>query len=131
MSMLSNLRTEEAENIPISLVVKNVNGKEGDVLSQIRTCPPSPQCFTVGRARSKVTPLKASRSRPPCRSEEKENTEERRILGELDCWNTELPKEEAADNNNRERTASIVAEREPRTLDVFWFLKPCTLSSYS
>ncbi|KAG5565192.1 hypothetical protein RHGRI_001180 [Rhododendron griersonianum] len=67
-----------------------------------------------------------------CRSEEKENAhEERRILGELDRCNTELPKEEAADNNNSGRTASIVPEREPRTLDVFWFLKPCTLSSYS
>ncbi|XP_058203568.1 uncharacterized protein LOC131317891 isoform X2 [Rhododendron vialii] len=118
---LRRKKAEEAENIPISLDVKNVNGKEGDVLSQIRICPPSPQCFTVGRAPSKATPLKASRSRPL----------ERRILGELDCCNTELPKEEAADNNNCGRTASIVAEREPRTLDVFWFLKPCTLSSYS
>ncbi|XP_058222849.1 hydroxymethylglutaryl-CoA synthase-like [Rhododendron vialii] len=58
-------RAEEAENIPISLDAKNVNGKEGDILSQIRTCPPSPQCFSVGRAPSKATPLKASRFRPP------------------------------------------------------------------
>ncbi|KAF7139210.1 hypothetical protein RHSIM_Rhsim07G0166600 [Rhododendron simsii] len=114
-------RAEEAENIPISLDVKNVNNKEGDFLWQIRTCPPSPQYFSVGCAPSKATPLKASRSRPP----------EKRILGELNRCNTELLKEEAVDNNNCGRTASIVAKRERRTLDVFWFLKPCTLSSYS
>lgn len=112
-------RADEAENIPISLDVKNVKRKEGDALSQIRTCPPSPQCFSAGRGPSKATPLKANRSRPP----------ERGILQELDrCCNTELPKEEAANKNNRGRTPSAERE-EPRTLDVFWFLKPCTLSS--
>ncbi|KAG5540809.1 hypothetical protein RHGRI_020893 [Rhododendron griersonianum] len=62
-------RAEEAKNIPISLDVKNVNGKEGDVLLPIRTCPPSPQYFSAGHAPSKATPLKASRSRPPVSSE--------------------------------------------------------------
>ncbi|XP_057495370.1 uncharacterized protein LOC130780405 isoform X2 [Actinidia eriantha] len=56
-------RAEETENIPISLDLKSVKCKEGDGLSQIRTCPPSPQCFSAVRA-PKAAPLKASRLAP-------------------------------------------------------------------
>ncbi|PSS26464.1 Myosin-1 like [Actinidia chinensis var. chinensis] len=112
-------RAEETENTPISLDLKSVKCKEGDGLSQIRTCPPSPQCFSAVRA-PKAAPLKASRLAPP---------PERGILQELSQRNRELRKEETSDNNNPGRTASTVVEKEARTLDVFWFLKPCTLSS--
>uniref|UniRef100_A0A5B6YIT9 Uncharacterized protein n=1 Tax=Davidia involucrata TaxID=16924 RepID=A0A5B6YIT9_DAVIN len=111
-------RGDEAENIPISVDLKNLKRKEESLL-QIRTCPPSPQCFSAGHGHTKVTPLKASRSRPP----------ERGILQELEQTNKEVQKEEPGDKGNRGRNASIVAEKEARTLDVFWFLKPCTLSS--
>ncbi|PSS12006.1 RRNA biogenesis protein [Actinidia chinensis var. chinensis] len=114
-------RADETENIPISLDLKSLKRKEGDGLSQIRTCPPSPQCFSAGRGSKAAVPLKASRLGPP--------PPERGILQELGQSNGGSRKEEPLDNNNRGRTASTVVEKEARTLDVFWFLKPCTLSS--
>ncbi|XP_057509941.1 uncharacterized protein LOC130792459 [Actinidia eriantha] len=115
-------RAEETENIPISLDLKSVKRKEGDGLSQIRTYPPSPQCFSAGRGSKAAIPLKASRLGPP--------PPERGILQELGQSNGGLRKEEPLDNNNRGKIAStVVVEKEARTLDVFWFLKPCTLSS--
>ncbi|XP_059651839.1 uncharacterized protein LOC132299325 [Cornus florida] len=113
---------QEAENIPISVDLKNVKRKEEEILSQIRTLPPSPQCFSAGRGPTKATPLKASRSRPPL---------ERGILQELGQSNKEVRNDEpAADKGNHRGTrASNAAEREARTLDVFWFLKPCTISN--
>ncbi|CAL5382060.1 unnamed protein product [Camellia sinensis] len=113
-------RADETENIPISVDLKNIKRKEGDNLLQIRTCPPSPQCFSATRGPGKAVPLKASRPRP---------LPERGILQELEQSNTELRKEEPADDNTRVKSASIAAEKEARTLDVFWFLKPCTLST--
>ncbi|CAL5330819.1 unnamed protein product [Camellia sinensis] len=113
-------RADETENIPISVDLKNIKRKEGDNLLQIRTCPPSPQCFSATRGPGKAVPLKASRPRP---------LPEREILQELEQSNTELRKEEPADDNTRVKSASIAAEKEARTLDVFWFLKPCTLST--
>uniref|UniRef100_A0A5B6YHZ1 Uncharacterized protein n=1 Tax=Davidia involucrata TaxID=16924 RepID=A0A5B6YHZ1_DAVIN len=112
-------RADEAENIPISVDLKNVKRKEEESLLQIRTCPPSPQCFSAGRGPIKATPLKASRYRTP----------ERGILQEPEQSHKEVQNEESGDKGNRGGNASIVAEREARTLDVFWFLKPCTLSS--
>ncbi|GMP41758.1 hypothetical protein CsSME_00011735 [Camellia sinensis var. sinensis] len=113
-------RADETENIPISVDLKNIKRKEGENLLQIRTCPPSPQCFSATRGPGKAVPLKASRPRP---------LPERGILQELEQSNTELRKEEPADDNTRVKSASIAAEKEARTLDVFWFLKPCTLST--
>ncbi|XP_052211323.1 LOW QUALITY PROTEIN: uncharacterized protein LOC127814101 [Diospyros lotus] len=113
---------EDAENIPIiSVDLKNVKHKEGDSLLQIRTCPPSPQGFSADRGPTKAIPLKASRCKP---------LERRGILEELKQSNAELKKEEAVERSNQAKMASVVAERgEARSLDVFWFLKPCTLSS--
>ncbi|KAL7204372.1 hypothetical protein ACSBR2_017449 [Camellia fascicularis] len=113
-------RADETENIPISVDLKNVKRKEGENLLQIRTCPPSPQCFSATHGPGKAVPLKASRPRP---------LPERGILQELEQSNAELRKEEPADDNTRVKSASIAAEKEARTLDVFWFLKPCTLST--
>ncbi|KAK2994818.1 hypothetical protein RJ640_015777 [Escallonia rubra] len=112
-------RYDEAENTPISVDLKSIRRKEQESLLQIRTNPPSPQCFSAKRVPSKATPPKACRSRPP----------ERGVLQELEQSNKEVKKEEAGDRGNHGTNVCTNAEREARTLDVFWFLKPCTLSS--
>lgn len=48
--------------MPLNLA--SVNNKAEERLLQIRTNPPSPQCFSAKRAPTKTTPSKASRSRP-------------------------------------------------------------------
>lgn len=114
-------RADEVENKPSPMNLKTVNRAQGENLLQIRTNPPSPQCFSANRGPDKTAPLKASRSKP----------QERGILQELEQGSiTELKKEKTADTKSTGgKSASSVAEREARTLDVFWFLKPCTLSS--
>ncbi|KAK9283048.1 hypothetical protein L1049_011276 [Liquidambar formosana] len=111
-------RADEAENIPISVDIKNIRHKEENLL-QIRTNPPSPQCFSAVRGPTRTTPTKFSRAKPL----------ERGILQEVQQSNKEVRKEEPGDKGNNGRSVSIVAEKEARTLDVFWFLKPCTLAS--
>ncbi|KAJ7949158.1 Interferon-activable protein [Quillaja saponaria] len=110
-----NKRADEAENTPISLDLGNVRGKREDTLLQIRTNPPSPQCFSATGGPTTTTPSKASKSR----------LMERGILQEIE-QNKEVPNEESV---NKGKSVSIVDRREARTLDVFWFLKPCTISS--
>ncbi|KAM3734009.1 hypothetical protein ACB098_11G180900 [Castanea mollissima] len=111
-------RADEAENVPISLDLNNVKHKREESLLQIRTNPPSPQCFSATRGLTKTTPSKASKSRMMA-------TQERGILQEVD-QSKEVKKEESAE---KVRPESIVEGREARALDVFWFLKPCTLSN--
>ncbi|PON81317.1 interferon-activable protein [Trema orientale] len=118
-------RTDDAENIPISvnLVLENVKRKGNDNLLQIRTNPPSPQCFSATRGgapgRTTTTPSKLSKSK----------LMERGILQEQNKQVVVVAKEESIDKN---KSVSIVdAREEARTLDVFWFLKPCTLSTYN
>ncbi|CAK9168239.1 unnamed protein product [Ilex paraguariensis] len=48
-------RTDEAENTPISVDLKNIKGKGHASLLEIRTCPPSPQCFSARREPNKAT----------------------------------------------------------------------------
>ena len=50
--------------------------------------------------------------------------EERGIRGEI-VQNKEMVKESPAEKS---RSTSIVDGRETKALDMFWFLKPCTLS---
>lgn len=103
----------EAENMPIDL--ENLKHKREGSLQQIRTNPPSPQCFSAARGFDKTTPAKASKSR----------LMERGILGEIE-QNKEIVKESPAEKS---RSNAIVDGRETKALDMFWFLKPCTLSS--
>ncbi|CAK7330799.1 unnamed protein product [Dovyalis caffra] len=126
-------RVDDAENIPVPLNLANVKNKGEERLLQIRTNPPSPQCFSASRAPTKTTPSKASRSRLMSvlgctRKHErnfKDKHQERGILQELKK-DKEITKEETEDKGSR----SFIADgRESRALDVFWFLKPCTLSS--
>lgn len=121
------LRNDNAENTPILLDVKNIKRRDEDILSQIRTNPPTPQCFSASRGITKATPSKALKSRP---------LETRGILQELEQSNNEGKRKEdpgkMMSNNHQQgqRGGAIVAEKEAaRALDVFWFLKPCTLAT--
>ncbi|KAI7726195.1 hypothetical protein M8C21_023991 [Ambrosia artemisiifolia] len=102
----------DLENRPISLNMKNIRGKdEARVLQQIRTNPPSPQCFSANRGTTKATPSKAFRLRP----------QERGMLQEIESM--EVKKEAKVKGDN------ITTQNEAKGLDVFWLFKPCTLSS--
>ncbi|KAJ7982206.1 Interferon-activable protein [Quillaja saponaria] len=103
--LMRKKKPDEAENTPISLDLGNVRCKREDRLLQIRTNPPSPQCFSATRGTTTTTPSKASKSL----------LMERGILQQVE--------------QNKGTSISLVDGREARALDVFWFLKPCTLSS--
>ncbi|KAK2637095.1 hypothetical protein Ddye_031887 [Dipteronia dyeriana] len=119
---------DDAENRPIPLKLENVKHKGEQRVLQIRTNPPSPQCFSATRPAPKTTttttttPLKASVSRPM----------ERKMFQEME-QNKVVRKEEPS--AEKVKTVSNVVDGrgggggEARALDVFWFLKPCTLSS--
>nr|GMD34896.1 uncharacterized protein LOC109155727 isoform X2 [Ipomoea batatas] len=123
-------RNDNAENTPITIDVKSAK-RTGDesLSSQIRTCPPTPQCFSASHgpgSTKAVTPPKAFRSRPQGRG----------ILQELGKSSRNDRKEEPGNKikdgggGRREASSSAaVIESEARGLDVFWFLKPCTLST--
>lgn len=115
---LRKITNEDAENAPIRLDLKYVGRKEEN-LAQIRTNPPSPQCFSAKRA---VTNTATPTTFKP-------RTQERGILQELE--QRKDVRKEAVDNKGTPgRMVPLPAEREPaKTLDVFWFLKPCTLAS--
>ncbi|XP_044487843.1 uncharacterized protein LOC123212736 [Mangifera indica] len=106
-------RFDETENIPVPLNSENVKNKGEERLLQIKTNPPSPQCFSAIRTAAKTTPSKSSAYR----------SMERRILQEVE--RDKKAKDGAVDKG---RSVSIVEGREARALDVFWFMKPCTLS---
>ena len=54
---------DDAENIPVPLNFENVKSNGEERLLQIRTNPPSPQCFSASHAPVKTTPSKSSKSR--------------------------------------------------------------------
>lgn len=56
-------RVSEAENLPISLDMGNVMPKRENILSQIQTSPPTPQCFSATGGTKKKTSAKETRSR--------------------------------------------------------------------
>ncbi|OVA12260.1 hypothetical protein BVC80_1779g31 [Macleaya cordata] len=116
-------RNEETENIQISVDVKKVVREN---LLHVRTCPPSPQCFSASRPlrpTKAATPLKTIKSMPT----------ERGILQEVEQNNRVLTNESGGDdkvcNKNIPLTTTPTGTEEARTLDIFWFLKPCTMSS--
>ncbi|BAT93329.1 uncharacterized protein HKW66_Vig0206560 [Vigna angularis] len=108
-------RTDEAENMPVTIDLENIKHKREESLQQIRTNPPSPQCFSAARGFNKPTPSKAYKSR----------LMERGVLEQI-----ELKKENVKESPaEKMRSTTIVDGRETKALDMFWFLKPCTLSS--
>ncbi|KAJ4979532.1 hypothetical protein NE237_010312 [Protea cynaroides] len=127
-------RNEETENIPIALDLKNVKRGDESLLMQVRTCPPSPQCFSSPRqalgpnkntTTTTTTPLKPLRLKP---------TQGRGILQELKQSNTKQMKEEpgegnAGSNKSISTATAAGAGTQVKSLDMFWFLKPCTFLS--
>ncbi|XP_050386043.1 uncharacterized protein LOC126802453 isoform X2 [Argentina anserina] len=113
-------RVDNAENIPVSLNLECVKRKMGEDLLQIRTNPPSPQCFSAARPPSKITPSKASKSRLM------EKGEINKQVITLDDSKQVIVKDDSAE---KATSVCIADGKEARTLDVFWFLKPCTLST--
>ncbi|KAL6557516.1 hypothetical protein OROMI_017866 [Orobanche minor] len=97
---------DEENTTPISVDTKNIKHQESESLLQIRTCPPTPQCFSAGQGHSKTPTPKPFRIRPL-------NQERGESLQEVKEMNSKR----------------VAAEKDARSLDVFWFLKPCTLSS--
>lgn len=107
-----NKRADEAENIPFSLNLENVKNKGDERFLQIRTNPPSPQCFSTPT--KTTTPSKAPRSK----------LMDKGILQE-GKRNEEAKKDETVDKAG---SGSVIYGKQARALDVFWFLNPCTLS---
>ncbi|KAK2386343.1 hypothetical protein QL285_060253 [Trifolium repens] len=107
-------RPDETENMPMTLDLENVRQKRENSLQQIRTNPPSPQCFSAGL--TKTNPSKGSKSR----------LMERGILEELVQQNKEVAKDTPAQNS---KSITIIDGRETKALDMFWFFKPCTTMS--
>ncbi|KVI01817.1 uncharacterized protein LOC112500209 [Cynara cardunculus var. scolymus] len=105
----------ESENEPISLNVKSIRGKDEERVLQIRTNPPSPQCFSANNGPIKATPPRPFRLRP----------QERGMLQEREKSSI---KEVKKGNTNQAAPVSTT-QNEAKGLDVFWIFKPCTLSS--
>ncbi|CAN1787645.1 hypothetical protein LINPERHAP1_LOCUS17729 [Linum perenne] len=105
----ASAKEKPRKNIPASLNLENVKPSLKDeerLLLQIRTNPPSPQCFSAGRA------------------------SESSILQEVKQQNKEEEEKENQDKSGGGRSFAIVDGKESKTaLDMFWFLKPCTLST--
>uniref|UniRef100_A0A6N2L257 Glutamine amidotransferase domain-containing protein n=1 Tax=Salix viminalis TaxID=40686 RepID=A0A6N2L257_SALVM len=77
-------RDDDAENMPVPLNLANVKSKGEELLLQIRTNPPSPQCFSANRAPAKTsTPSKASRSRLTVSGMLEESKDEEEIEGKV------------------------------------------------
>ncbi|KAL1802609.1 hypothetical protein ACET3Z_031256 [Daucus carota] len=113
------IRNEDTENTPIVLDLKYKGCKEEN-LAQIRTNPPSPQCFSAKRGVTSAA-LTPTAFKP--------RTQERGILQELEL-RKDVRKDAGESKGTPGRMVPLPAEREPaKTLDVFWFLKPCTLAS--
>ncbi|KAD4179356.1 hypothetical protein R6Q59_022911 [Mikania micrantha] len=110
-------KIQESENTPISLNMKIIRSKDEERVLQIRTNPPSPQCFSANHGASKATPSKAFRLKP----------QERGLLQEMEGVGSKELKKEVKVKVKGNMTTPI--QNEAKGLDVFWFLKPCTLSS--
>ncbi|XP_023515216.1 uncharacterized protein LOC111779318 [Cucurbita pepo subsp. pepo] len=110
-----NIRTAgDRENIPISLDLEKVrrHEREDTAALQIRTNPPSPQCFSM--APNKITPSKGTKSR--LKEMEKDMI-------------VELGKEKVSKEVSSSSSSAVGEKEGSRALDVLWFLKPCTLSN--
>ncbi|KAL8161752.1 hypothetical protein V2J09_013241 [Rumex salicifolius] len=107
---------DDGENTPISVDLKNARGFK-TMEASIRTSPPTPQCFSATRE-----PVKSSKA-PKSRFKERERFQEIQLKHILE-------KEEVGEKSNgRNHLPPLNAGKESRTLDVFWFFKPCAHSS--
>ncbi|GAB4832598.1 hypothetical protein Ancab_006617 [Ancistrocladus abbreviatus] len=110
-------RAHEAENIPVPLNMENVKRGDQKCLLPIRTSPPTPQCFSATRDPPRTTPSKGPKSRLLMEKEISQEVKQK-----------EVSRQELGSKTNTP-DAPVIAGREGKALDVFWFLKPCTLSS--
>ncbi|KAL9674679.1 hypothetical protein QQ045_002877 [Rhodiola kirilowii] len=99
-----------------------IRNQESQNLLKIRTNPPTPQCFSAVRGQDRATPTPT-----PNISVSKSKFTERSILQEV----VKPKRMEHSERSKTSNTMSAVAEKEAKPLDVFWFLKPCTLSEAS
>lgn len=117
-----NRRVDDAENIaPSRLDLNVIKGEDQKALLQIRTSPPTPQCFSAARDQSNTTP-------PP--KAPKSRLKEEKILE--DVKKNKLLSEELEENRSRTNASPSTTGRKRRDaspFDVLWFFKPCTLAS--
>ncbi|KAJ9552383.1 hypothetical protein OSB04_016428 [Centaurea solstitialis] len=85
---------DESENTPIALNIKSIRGKDEERVLQIRTNPPSPQCFSANNGATKAAPPKPFRLRP----------QERGILQEIEKTSS---KEVKKGNTNQTAPVSV------------------------
>ncbi|XP_039002103.1 uncharacterized protein LOC120128490 [Hibiscus syriacus] len=118
-SCRSREQEADAENMASPLSIENVKDKDKEGLLRIRTSPSSPQCFSAP-TRTTTTPSKAPRSR----------LMENGILQEVKQnkdMKTDKPGR-VVSSTSIVTNVNVTDGRQARALDVFWFLKPCTLS---
>ncbi|XP_004308217.1 PREDICTED: uncharacterized protein LOC101311806 [Fragaria vesca subsp. vesca] len=109
-------RVDNAENIPVSLNLESVKRKGGEDLLQIRTNPPSPQCFSAARPPSKITPSKASKSRLMEKGGILQGQTNKQVIA-MDDSKQVITKD---DSTEKAKSVCIADGKEARTLDVFW-----------
>ncbi|KAI3982281.1 hypothetical protein MKX01_037814 [Papaver californicum] len=115
---------EDTENIPMSLDLKKIVGENS---LQVRTNPPSPQCFSATQgplhSTKAITPLKTIKSMPAERGILQEMEQNSGVAKNED----QLRGEEKVCNKNISLAKSSTSggTEEPRSSDIFWFLKPC------
>ncbi|CAM8961104.1 unnamed protein product [Rhodiola kirilowii] len=115
-------RNDELENTPLAMDLNCIRNQESQNLLKSRTNPPTPQCFSAVRGQARATPTPT-----PNISVSKSKFTERSILQEV----VKTKRMEHSERSKTNNTTSAVAEKEAKPLDVFWFLKPCTLSEAS
>ncbi|KAM5552299.1 hypothetical protein ABKV19_026920 [Rosa sericea] len=127
-------RVDNAENIPVSLNLESVKRKGGEDLLQIRTNPPSPQCFSATRPPNKITPSKALKSKLMEKGGIVQGQTNKQVIATDDSKQV-ITKDDSKqvitkdESTEKAKSVYIADGKEARTLDVFWFLKPCTLST--
>lgn len=126
---------DDAENILTPLKLGNVKNKGHErLLQQIRTNPPSPQCFSENRTASlkalgttKPTVCK-SHIRIYCPARNRHIT--RKWMGCPLCVHQEKGMvEEVVKRKEEEEQSRDSNNKEGRGLDVLWFLKPCSMAN--
>ncbi|KAF9593255.1 hypothetical protein IFM89_021011 [Coptis chinensis] len=113
------LKRDEKENKPITVDLKVTRHGQENLL-QVRTNPPSPQCFSTDReplcrAKKGNTPLKPSKFIP---------VEKGVVLQEAEQNNRgEIVEQQFTDKGTNQSIS--VAGKEARSIEMFWILKPC------
>ncbi|PIA48517.1 hypothetical protein AQUCO_01400833v1 [Aquilegia coerulea] len=117
-------KLNEKENSPITMDVKMIKHAQEEKLLQVRTNPPSPQCFSAYREplrRAKpTTPLKPSKT---IRAVDKGVLQEVEQNNRVDREPPSTPQNISVDKATPQNIS--VAGKEARTMEMFWILKPC------